>query len=180
MITFVVPTLGERCNEFERLLASLDKQTDKRFELIVVSQGNYDQVEQWLSAFQLRSTHIKLGEKGLSRARNAAWPALKGDIVSFSDDDCWYPLMQSNWYTAHLRKKALMLTAFKFMTRSNKARINTMTHRLALSEDDAFGKSPPLSCFSARQQLNRCALMKHSGLAERIQAEKKTCFCGNF
>ncbi|AST96625.1 glycosyltransferase family 2 protein [Shouchella clausii] len=91
MITFVVPTLGERCNEFKRLLVSLDKQTDKRFELIVVSQGNYDQVEQWLSAFQLRSTHIQLGEKGLSRARNAAWPALKGDIVSFSDDDCWYP-----------------------------------------------------------------------------------------
>lgn len=90
MITVILPTLGEREKEITRLFESLDKQTYKNFEVIVVSQDNHDKVESWLLNTSFRYNHIKINRKGISIARNEALKYINGNIITFSDDDCWY------------------------------------------------------------------------------------------
>ena len=40
-ISILVPTLGNREQEINRLLESLDRQSYKKIEVIVIMQGNY-------------------------------------------------------------------------------------------------------------------------------------------
>ncbi len=91
MLTIIIPTLGERKQEFNRLLSSLETQTMPALELIIVSQNHHELVSEWLTPITISYRHIRLQEKGLSKARNAALPYVNGDLVTFSDDDCWYP-----------------------------------------------------------------------------------------
>lgn len=89
----IIPTLGAREKELIRLLKSLKLQIYKNFQVIVVSQENHMVVEGIINPFNefLSVKHVKLNQKGLSKARNAAIPYVTGDVVTFSDDDCWYP-----------------------------------------------------------------------------------------
>ncbi|WMJ19872.1 glycosyltransferase family 2 protein [Geobacillus kaustophilus] len=91
MISLVVPTLGNRREELKRLFNSLMLQEYKDFEVIVVSQDNHNLVEQLLKNVNFKYKHVKIERKGLSHARNVGMRYVEGDIVSFSDDDCWYP-----------------------------------------------------------------------------------------
>ncbi|MCM3727693.1 glycosyltransferase family 2 protein [Neobacillus cucumis] len=92
-LSIIIPTLGTREKELVRLLESLKNQTYKNLQIIVVSQDNHSMVERNIEPFNdnLFIKHVKLSQKGLSKARNAAIPFITGDIVTFSDDDCWYP-----------------------------------------------------------------------------------------
>lgn len=91
MISLILTTLGTRKDELYRLLDSLKQQTDQDFEVILVSQDNHDDVAELLSSFSFPHTHVKMMERGLSRGRNEGLKYVKGDVVTFSDDDCWYP-----------------------------------------------------------------------------------------
>lgn len=84
-------TVG-RTDEIPHLLRSLDSQSIRDFELIVVDQNEDDRVSAILEPFRDRMVikHI-WSDKGLSRARNAAYPHIEGEIVGFPDDDCTYP-----------------------------------------------------------------------------------------
>ena len=83
----------DRTEELERLLHSLEAQSQREFELIVVDQnpegilapilGRYDKT------FPIR--HLTQPERGVSKARNLGLQHAKGDVVTFPDDDCWYP-----------------------------------------------------------------------------------------
>ncbi len=90
MISLIVPTLGTREEELKRLFESLTNQTSQEYEVIVVSQDNHDIVEAILNQFSFSSKHVKMQEKGLSKARNAGLKHVEGSILTFSDDDCWY------------------------------------------------------------------------------------------
>ncbi|MGW9103685.1 glycosyltransferase family 2 protein [Priestia megaterium] len=90
MISVIVPTTGDREEEFQRLCNSLDKQDYKNFELIVCSQKNHEKIESILQEFHFDKNHVKLDKLGLSNARNIGITHAKGEIVTFSDDDCWY------------------------------------------------------------------------------------------
>jgi glycosyltransferase involved in cell wall biosynthesis len=88
--SLIMATLG-RSAEVERLLASLEGQTHKDFELIVVDQNPDDRVKRIVARFKERLEIVYLrSEKGLSRARNVGIEAVGGDVVAFPDDDCWY------------------------------------------------------------------------------------------
>ncbi|HWJ80105.1 MAG TPA: glycosyltransferase family 2 protein [Niallia sp.] len=91
MLSLIVPTLGNRPKELRRLLDSLDNQTYKKFEVIIVSQDNFDKVDDILEEYNLCYQHIKTNQRGLSNARNIGLKYIVGSIVTFSDDDCWYP-----------------------------------------------------------------------------------------
>lgn len=90
-ISIVVPTLGSRLKELDRLLNSLSKQKVS-IEVIIVSQDNYDAVQKIIERYQINYSinHIHNKEKGLSKARNTALSICNGFVVTFSDDDCWY------------------------------------------------------------------------------------------
>ncbi|WP_282173954.1 glycosyltransferase family 2 protein [Cytobacillus firmus] len=90
-LSIVLPTLGNRLIELTRLFESLELQSYSNFEVILINQGEFQKVEEILSEFSFDVKHIKMEGKGLSKARNTGLQYVKGSIVTFSDDDCWYP-----------------------------------------------------------------------------------------
>jgi GT2 family glycosyltransferase len=91
-VTFdlVVATVG-RVAELERLLASLDAQTHKDFRVLLVDQNHDDRVRAAVAAHPALDVERVRAPQGLSRARNAALPLLRADVVAFPDDDCTFP-----------------------------------------------------------------------------------------
>ncbi|WP_338788273.1 glycosyltransferase family A protein [Metabacillus sp. FJAT-53654] len=90
MISIIIPTLGDRPDELRRLFDSLSSQTYQNFEVLLVTQLNHDCI-QFLPQYDMKIKQIKLNKKGLSYSRNESLKAIAGSIVTFSDDDCWYP-----------------------------------------------------------------------------------------
>jgi GT2 family glycosyltransferase len=88
----VVPTLG-RSAELVRFLDALEAQSHQGFRLIVVvDQDGRAGLEPTLAPYRERiSLQLVESARGLSRARNAGLRQVAGDVVSFPDDDCWYP-----------------------------------------------------------------------------------------
>lgn len=93
MFSIIVPTLGERKAELDRLLNSLTKQGEVQLEVIIAAQSNFELLEAVISPYSslLNIKMLSINKKGLSYARNEALKHISGDIVTFSDDDCWYP-----------------------------------------------------------------------------------------
>lgn len=91
MISIIVPTLGYRIDELKRLIRSLEKQEKESFQLIVVSQDNHKSVSEILEKSKINKKHVKINKKGLSIARNEGLKYVNSNIVTFGDDDCWYP-----------------------------------------------------------------------------------------
>lgn len=90
-VSLIIATLG-RTKELGRFLGSLHDQGYDNLEVIVVDQNQDNRLDDVLKPFAVRFSILHLrSEVGLSRARNAALPQIRGDIVAFPDDDCWYP-----------------------------------------------------------------------------------------
>jgi glycosyltransferase involved in cell wall biosynthesis len=85
----VVATV-DRVDPLDGLLASLDAQTHQGFRVLVVDQNADDRAAEVLAGHPRLDVLRLRSERGLSRARNAALPALSGDLVAFPDDDCSY------------------------------------------------------------------------------------------
>ena len=84
----VVATVG-RDDELGRLLDSVAAQ-EADVRVIVVDQNEDGRLDGVLEAARLPIERVR-SSRGLSRARNAALPHLKADLVAFPDDDCTYP-----------------------------------------------------------------------------------------
>ncbi|MEO0959478.1 MAG: glycosyltransferase [Pseudomonadota bacterium] len=92
-VSMIVTTLG-RGAPITLLLRTLAVQTHLPLEVIFVDQNETaamvgDAIAgEW--PFDLRHIHAP-GVRGASRGRNHGLPAVRGDILIFPDDDCWYP-----------------------------------------------------------------------------------------
>jgi glycosyltransferase involved in cell wall biosynthesis len=104
MISLIVATVN-RVTELERLLTSLDRQSYKDFEVIVVDQNPDDRLVPSLCSHNNLTIYHLRSVRGLSRARNVGLPLAKGDIIGFPDDDCWYPeqllATVAEWFASH-------------------------------------------------------------------------------
>ena len=91
-VSILVPTLGERRDEMIRLFDSLAEQDHHDLEVVVVAQGGFGLIKKLCDSYsdRLDIRYIPTEKKGLSRARNIGLRGSSGDIVMFSDDDCWY------------------------------------------------------------------------------------------
>lgn len=88
----LVPTLG-RSTELVRFLNALAEQSYSNFRLVVVvDQDGETELEPILAPYRdgIRLRLVQSG-RGVSRLRNAGLREVAGDVVSFPDDDCWYP-----------------------------------------------------------------------------------------
>jgi glycosyltransferase involved in cell wall biosynthesis len=89
--SLITTTLG-RTTELNRLLASIDAQTCRDFEMIIVDQNSGDMLEPILApyrdSFPLLHVH---SARGASHGRNIGMAHASGDFITFPDDDCWYP-----------------------------------------------------------------------------------------
>jgi glycosyltransferase involved in cell wall biosynthesis len=86
----VVCTVG-RTDELDRLLASLEHQTDAAFRVVIVDQNDDDRAAAVAARHPELTVVLLHSARGLSRARNAALAQLENDLVAFPDDDCTYP-----------------------------------------------------------------------------------------
>jgi glycosyltransferase involved in cell wall biosynthesis len=81
-----------RVDEVNRFVQSLSNQGNIDMELLVVDQNTDDRLESVLAEAKKRLPTIHLRAKsGLSHARNVGLASASGEIISFPDDDCWYP-----------------------------------------------------------------------------------------
>ena len=92
-MSLIVATRG-RAAPFQQLFESLEAQTFRAFEVIVIDQNADDRVVPFFAerpwSFPVR--HLRTPtEAGLSRGRNTGLAHANGDIILFPDDDCWYP-----------------------------------------------------------------------------------------
>jgi GT2 family glycosyltransferase len=106
VISLIVATI-HRVDELDRLLISLEQQSTKDFEVIVVDQNPDDRLVPLLRAHdRLAIRHLRSG-RGLSRARNVGLSAARGEFIAIPDDDCWYPAdllaAITAWFDAHPR-----------------------------------------------------------------------------
>lgn len=104
MISLIVATVN-RLAELDRLLCSLEDQSCRDFEVIVVDQNPDDRLVPVLSRHACLVIRHLRSERGLSRARNAGLRVARGEIIAIPDDDCWYPkdLLASvtEWFESH-------------------------------------------------------------------------------
>ncbi len=103
-ISLIVATRN-RQKELDNFLLHLEQQTYRNVELLVVDQSDKLGVEELLKRHSFRQRYFHSTQHGLARSRNTALPMAQGDILSFPDDDCWYPpdLLQSvvTWFEEH-------------------------------------------------------------------------------
>ena len=96
-VSVVIPCFGS-ASTIERAVASIAAQTRPPVEVIVVDDGNTDNVRRMLSSVQQKygGTWLKIvslpNNHGPGGARNAGWGAAREDLVAFLDaDDSWHP-----------------------------------------------------------------------------------------
>ncbi|WP_346817713.1 glycosyltransferase family 2 protein [Bacillus paramobilis] len=89
----IIPTLGDREEELERLLDSLLEQGSVGLEIIIALQDSDSKyIKSVIKKYkQLNIMLLELEKRGLSYARNKAIQHVTGDVLVFADDDCWYP-----------------------------------------------------------------------------------------
>jgi len=89
--SLIVSTLG-RTAELADLLMSLESQSFRDFEVLVVDQNEDDRllpiIEKFRASLNIRHLH---SERGVSRGRNVGIDNAYGEILGFPDDDCLFP-----------------------------------------------------------------------------------------
>jgi len=90
----IVLCTRNRADSLRRSLARYENiAADIGWELIVVDNGSADATSQVLQEFSTKTRiRVRLATEpraGLSRARNAGWQCASGEIIAFTDDDCY-------------------------------------------------------------------------------------------
>lgn len=90
-IAIVVSTIG-RPRDLDRLLASLDRQTVRASEIVVVDQSDGDATEGVVRSWsgRLPVERLACATRGASVGRNVGVRRVGAALVGFPDDDCWY------------------------------------------------------------------------------------------
>jgi glycosyltransferase involved in cell wall biosynthesis len=150
MFSLIVATV-DRVTELNRLLDSLESQTLKDFEVIIVDQNHDDRSVPVIREHnELAVRHLR-SVRGLSRARNVGLTFAKGGIIAFPDDDCWYPdhLLASvgHWFEQHAEFSGL----FTCLRDGDNNRIGSQKPAAAClcTRTDLWDRGSP-SCFLRR------------------------------
>ncbi|RRD38853.1 glycosyltransferase family 2 protein [Leptotrichia sp. OH3620_COT-345] len=90
-VSLIMPTINVT-EELDLFLKSLENQTYKNFELIIIDQNQgseaFEIIKKYENFFEIK--YMKSEQKGLSLNRNKGLIMMEGDIVGFPDDDCEY------------------------------------------------------------------------------------------
>lgn len=109
----------DRIDEVARFLGSLEKQTHRDFELIVVDQNPEGTLAPILDVHKDNFPIVHMArpdDRGVSKSRNAGIQRATGELLTFPDDDCWYP-------------PELLETVANFM--KNRPDVDTVSGRMA-------------------------------------------------
>ncbi|MBY0386435.1 glycosyltransferase family 2 protein, partial [bacterium] len=88
VVSIIIPVFN-RGPLLARALDSIEKQTFRDFEIIVVDDHSTEDLTSFISG---RAFYLKNSGKGVSSARNTGITAARGDFIAFLDsDDEWLP-----------------------------------------------------------------------------------------
>jgi len=93
LISVVIPSYN-RAALIEKSIASIEQQSFRDFEIIVVDDGSSDDTEQVVTG--LKNPHLTYirhpQNRGANAARNTGIQAARGEFIAFQDsDDTWHP-----------------------------------------------------------------------------------------
>ncbi len=89
----LIQTAGDRRYEIRRFISALHTQLQNEkldLQYIFVDQADNEDLFYTIEK-EVDFKYIKSDRCSLSHARNIALPYVDGDIITFPDDDCWYP-----------------------------------------------------------------------------------------
>jgi GT2 family glycosyltransferase len=91
LFSLLIATLN-RTEPLRRLFESLAQQTCRDFKILIADQNPPGFLDSLRAEFQnILPLHIvPVPDKGVSHARNALLPHVRGALIAFPDDDCWY------------------------------------------------------------------------------------------
>lgn len=132
-ITIITPAYN-RGKLLDRLYESLLKQTDKRFDWLIVDDGSTDdtkqRVESWLESKELRINYIWQENGGKHRALNNGIQEVASDLTFIVDSDDYLPedaietiLAYHDKYKA--KRKELRLCGYSFLRCYSNGEVNT-------------------------------------------------------
>jgi len=98
-LSLVVPTY-RRPADVERCLASLQHQTLKDFEVLVVDNSPDAELRTRIGSLDSAARYVHEPRLGLHNARHAGARAARGDVLVFTDDDA---VFDPNWLVAYAR-----------------------------------------------------------------------------
>ena len=93
LVSVIIPTYN-RAHTIERAIASVQKQTYSKMEILIIDDGSTDDTEEIVSKISdTRIRYIKNSRNcGVSHSRNLGIVAAKGNYIAFQDsDDIWKP-----------------------------------------------------------------------------------------
>ena len=89
--SLILTTVG-RIHDLRRFFHSLEEQTHKDFEVLVIDHKPNEVVPKVLAEFDSKLNITYLGSaEGHSKALNLGLRSCTGDVIACPDDDCWYP-----------------------------------------------------------------------------------------
>lgn len=132
-ITIITPAYN-RGKLLERLYESLLKQTDKRFDWLIVDDGSTDdtkqRVESWLESKELRINYIWQENGGKHRALNNGIQEVVSDLTFIVDSDDYLPEDAIETILAYHdkykeKRKELRLCGYSFLRFYSNGEVNT-------------------------------------------------------
>ena len=91
MISIIIPVFNAEAYLY-RCLKSIQEQTNKNFEVIIIDDGSTDQSINICQEFTEKDNRFKVYQKengGVSSARNMGLNHAIGDFIFFADADDW-------------------------------------------------------------------------------------------
>lgn len=90
-VSIIIPVYNSE-KEILELLNSIEQQTNRDFEVIIINDGSTDDSEKVIKSFignREYYNYFKIHNSGVSKARNFGLNKAKGDIICFIDSDDW-------------------------------------------------------------------------------------------
>lgn len=133
MVSVVIPT-HNRCDLLPRAIRSVQEQTIKDLEIIVVSDGSTDSSDTIMEKIKKEDPRINYisyypGRNG-NFARNTGIKAAKGEYIAFLDDD-------DEWFPTKLEEQLVVMESD-----ANIGLVYTGTHSIFVDDGLAFDSKP--------------------------------------
>ena len=117
LISIIVPVY--KVTDFlDRCIESLVNQTYQNIEIVLVDDGSPDSCSAMCDTWATKDSRIQVIHKfngGLSDARNAGLPAIKGEYISFIDSDDWIDLNTYSLLMKRIQDTQAQIGAFNLI-----------------------------------------------------------------
>ncbi|MEG0576551.1 MAG: glycosyltransferase family A protein [Bacilli bacterium] len=157
MISVILPVYNVEKYLFEAI-QSIERQTFKDFELIVINDGSTDNslsiAEKKLKNSQLKWKIVNQNNKGLSAARNVGISEANGEYISFidSDDEIDENFLSDLYFTMNKANSDLVFCGFKYIKiENNKIGTNSLKDDCNQSAPVIFNRNEILDVFLKRE-----------------------------